>query len=382
MALDPLLMTPGPTQVEREVLLESAAGVLNHVSPEFDRIHRDTLERLRSLFNAGLIILFPGSGTAAMELALRSLVRKDSLYIVLRTGYFAGYLEEGVRLLGGRTKVYNAPLGEGFTRERIASILDENPDADGILLQHVDTSTGVINPLRDIAAAAKKRGVRVLVDAVASAGGVEINLDNWGVDVLFTGSQKALSTPPGLGIVAYSSSYLEELDERASSSLYFNLPRLLKEMESTRNYYITPAVTLVRALNMSLRLIEAEGLEARYRRHSVLSKAVQEALEALGLEIVARPEWRAPTVTASYLPDGVEWPRFYETARRMGVELAGGLGELKGRVFRIGHMGQASASDIIATIAVVERALASLGASVELGRGLAAAQRVLAGAGL
>ena len=382
MTLDPLLMTPGPTQVEHEVLLESAVNVLNHVSPEFDQIHRDTLERLRILFNAGLIILFPGSGTAAMELALRSLVRRDSLYIVLKTGYFAGYLEKGVRLLGGRTRVYTAPLGEGFTGESVAGILDENPDADGILLQHVDTSTGVINPLRDIAATAKKKGIRVLVDAVASAGGVEIDMDNWGIDVLFTGSQKALSAPPGLGIVAYSSSYLEELDERATSSLYFNIPRLIKEMESTRNYYITPAVTLVRALNRSLRLIESEGPEARYRRHRVLSKAVQEALEALGLRVVARPGWRAPTVTASYLPEGVEWPRFYETTRRLGVELAGGLGELKGRVFRIGHMGQASAGDIIAVMAVVERALASLGTSVELGRGLAAAQGVLANAGL
>ena len=381
MALDPLLMTPGPTQVEREVLLESAAGVLNHVSPEFDRIHRDTLERLRSLFNAGFIILFPGSGTAAMELALRSLVRKDSLYIVLRTGYFAGYLEEGVRLLGGRTRVYTAPLGEGFTRKHIAGILDENPDADGILLQHVDTSTGVLNPLREIAGEARKRGVKVLVDAVASAGGVEIDVEAWGVDVLFTGSQKALSTPPGLGIVAYSRSHLQALEERARSSLYFNIPRLLKEMESTRNYYITPAVTLVRALNRSLQLIETEDPAARYRRHDVLSRAVQEALEALGLEIVAKPGWRAPTVTAAYLPDSVEWPRFYATVRRLGVELAGGLGELKGRVFRIGHMGQASAGDVITALAVVERALAMLGVGLEFGRGLAAAQRMLAEAG-
>ncbi|MEB3774400.1 MAG: alanine--glyoxylate aminotransferase family protein [Desulfurococcales archaeon] len=377
MLADPILMTPGPTQVEAEVLLEAARPVVNHVSDQFDSLHRETLEMLNKVFNSAASILIPGSGTAAMELALRSVVKPGSRYLVLKTGYFGSYLEEGVRLLGGEPVTVEAGLGEGFDGSSVSRLLDEHA-VDAVLLQHVDTSTGVANKLEEIARAARDRGVVVVVDAVASAGGMRIDVDGWGIDVVFTGSQKALSTPPGLGIVAYSSSYVEELSRRARSSLYFNIPRLLREMESTKNYYITPAVNMVRALNRSLKIILEEG-DYRYRRHEVLARAVQRGVEAMGLNIVAGREWRSNTVTTIYLPEGVEWRSLYMEARRLGVELAGGLGSLKGRVFRIGHMGQASSGDIIATLAVVERALYRLGYSIELGTGLREVQKVLAG---
>ncbi len=377
MVMDRILMTPGPTQVEPEVLAESSMPVLNHVSPEFDEIHREALDMLRRLLNAGQVILIPGSGTSAMELALRSLVREGNRYLILRTGHFGGYLEEGVRLLGGVPVSVEAETGKGFSGEDLARILDENPGIDAVLLQHVDTSTSVANPVKELAGVARRRGVRILVDAVASAGGMEIDVDGWGIDIVFTGSQKALSTPPGLGIVTYSTSYLAELEDRARSSLYFNIPKLLKEMESTKNYYITPAVTLVRALHKSLKNITSEGPRKRYERHKTLAKAVQRGLEAIGIKLVAAPGWRAHTVTAAYLPEGIEWPKLYNEARRRGIELAGGLGPLKGKIFRIGHMGQTSLNDVIATLAVVERSLARLGYELEMGASLAAAQEAI-----
>ncbi len=376
MVLDDILATPGPTPVEAGILLESARPVLNHVSPEFEEIHAETLDMLKRLFNSGGVVLIPGSGTAAMELALRMAGVRGRRVLVLKTGHFGGYLEEGARLLGGVVTSVEAPLGEGFTGSMLEELLGDGYDV--VLFQHVDTSTSVANPLRELVSIARRMGVLTVIDAVASAGGMMIDVDNWGVDIVFTGSQKALSTPPGLGIVAYRSG----LELAGDSSLYFNIPKLLKEMESTRNYYITPAVTLVRSLHASLKRIHREGMEARARRHQVLAEAVRAGVEALGLELVAKEGWRADTVTAIHLPEGVEWSRLYAEARKRGVELAGGLGSLKGRIFRIGHMGEASPGYVVAVLAAVERSLARLGYRVKMGASLAAAQEVLDAGGL
>ncbi|OWJ55786.1 aspartate aminotransferase [Pyrodictium delaneyi] len=368
-------MTPGPTVVDPDVLLEMARPTMNHVSPEFDELHRETLGLLGRVFGTGgRVILFPGSGTAAMELAVRSVVGPGDRVLVLRAGVFGDYLAEAARSVGARVDVARVEPGKGFT----ASMLEEylsGASYSAVLFQHVDTSTSVANPVAELARVARRHGARVVVDGVASIGGMEMRMDEWGVDVCFTGSQKALSTPPGLAIVAFREGFEPRRD---TSTLFFNVEKLLAEMESTRNYYLTPAVNLVYGLNRSLkRMIEGEGLGERYRRHRVMAEAVQAAVEALGLQLVAEKPFRARTVTAVYLPRGIEWPRLYTEARRRGVELAGGLGELKGRIFRIGHMGETTVNDIAATIAVLERVLARLGYSVKLGKGLEAMQQVL-----
>ncbi|ABM81409.1 pyridoxal-phosphate-dependent aminotransferase family protein [Hyperthermus butylicus] len=374
-----LLMTPGPTMVDPEVLLAMAKPTINHVSPEFDEIHSEVLKMLSEVFaTKGRVVVIPGSGTSAMELALRSVVKPGSKVVVLKAGFFGDYLARGVEALGGNAVVIEAPIGRGFTASDLEAVLRKHPDAEVVAFQHVDTSTSVANPLRELAAEAKRHGVKVLVDGVASVGGMEVRLDDWGVDVCFTGSQKALGVPPGLGIVAFSREYSEELEGREGPwSLYFNMPKLLKEMESTRNYYVTPAVNLVYALRESLRIILAEGLSERYKRHRIMAEAVRAALEAMGLKLVAEEGFRADTVTAAYIPDGVEWPKLYSGMRARGIEIAGGLGELKGRIFRIGHMGQTGYTDIAATIAALERTLKSLGYDLELGSGLRALQEKL-----
>jgi aspartate aminotransferase-like enzyme len=232
----------------------------------------------------------------------------------------------------------------------------------------------VANPVDRIARKAKEFGAKVIVDGIASIGGMEMNMDSWGVDVCLTGSQKALAVPPGLAIVAYRGGFTPITD---NETLYFNITKLLKEMESTRNYYITPAVNLVYALNSSLKRILAEGLQQRYRRHEALAKAVQKGLEALGLRLVAEEGFRANTVTAAYIPEGIEWSKLYSEMRNRGVEIAGGLGALRGKIFRIGHMGEVSANDVVATLAALERVLAKLGYRVEFGASVRAAQQVL-----
>ncbi len=369
-----LLMVPGPAVADPETLLELAKPILSHVSEEFDTIHREALSMLRKVFGTrGHVILFPGSGTAAMELAVRTSVRPGDRVLVLRAGHFGDYLAHAAERAGAEVRVTSSEIGRGFTAGELESLLEEE-DYDVVMLQHVETSTAVANPVEELARAAKRHGAKIVVDGVASIGGAEMNIDSWGVDVCFTGSQKALAVPPGLAIVAYREGY-EPHGENAT--LYFNPDKLLGEMETTKNYYITPAVNLVYALHRSLKKILGEGLKERYRRHKALAEAVQAGLEALGLSLVAEEPFRAPTVTAAYLPQAVEWPKLYGELHSRGVELAGGLGELKGKILRVGHMGEATANDVVATIAALERVLTKLGYPVRLGAGVAAAQEKL-----
>ncbi len=369
-----LLMIPGPSIVNYETLLDMAKPTLSHVSAEFDQIHRETLEMLKKVFGtSGSVILIPGSGTAGIELGVRSSLKPGEKAVVLKTGFFGDYLAEAARRIGVKVDVIESPLGKGFGEENVKELLSRG-EYDAVLLQHVETSVAVYNPVDKIAKVAKKYGVKVIVDGIASIGGMEMKMDEWGVDVCITGSQKSLATPPGLAIVAYRSGFIPLTD---NETLYFNVSKLLSEMESTRNYYITPAVNMVYALYSSLNRIMKEGLEARYKRHEVFAKAVQEGLEALGLKLVAEEPFRANTVTAAYLPNGIEWVKLYGEMHARGVEIAGGLGALRGKIFRIGHMGEVTAHEIIATLATLERSLMKLGYRIEPGSAIKVAQEVL-----
>ncbi len=369
-----LLMIPGPSIVDPETLLDMAKPTHSHVSEDFDAIHRESLEMLRKVFGTeGEVVLIPGSGTAAIELAVRTSVKPGERALVLKAGFFADYLADAARRVGAEVTVVQSPVGRGFTGEDVERAVGRG-GYSVVMLQHVETSVAVANPIRDVAKRAKELGAKVVVDGIASIGGMEMRLDDWGVDVCLTGSQKALAVPPGLAVVAYRKGF-SPLTENETT--YFNITRLLKEMESTRNYYITPAVNLVYALHSSLKRVLAEGLEARYRRHEVLARAVQRGLEALGLRLVAEEPFRAHTVTAAYIPEGVEWPKLYAEMRARRVEVAGGLGELRGKIFRVGHMGEVTANDATATLAALERSLARLGYRVEFGSAVRAAQEVL-----
>lgn len=369
-----LLMITGPSIVDPETMLEMAKPTLSHVSEEFDRIHRETIEMLRNVFGTkGEIVVIPGSGTAAIELAIRTSVKRGEKVLVLKAGFFADYLADAARRIGAEVTVTQAPLGRGFSAGDLESLLRRD-SYSAVMFQHVETSVAVANPVKELAKVAREFGARVVVDGIASIGGMDMRMDEWGVDVCLTGSQKALATPPGLAIVAYRKDFAPLTD---NETLYFNITKLSKEMESTRNYYITPAVNMIYALNSALRRIIAEGLETRYRRHEALAKAVQRGLEALGLRLVAEEPYRANTVTAAYIPEGINWASLYREMHIRNVEIAGGLGELRGKIFRIGHMGEVTANDIVATLATLERALSKLGYKIEFGASIKAAQEVL-----
>ncbi len=376
-------MIPGPTPVAPEVLLEMARPVISHTSPDFDEIHGETLRMSAEVFGtSGKVFILPGSGSLAMELAARAVAGKGSRVLVLKAGYFGGYFERILRSIGADVVVGRVPYGEGFTGPQVEEILERSGGVEAVFLQHVETSTSIANPVREIAEAVKKFDAKLVVDGIASIGGMEMRMDEWGVDVCLTGSQKALSTPPGLAIVSFSAEFTKHLHSLPQEGIYFDFHSLSREMESTRNYHLTPAVNLIFALHSSLKRILGEGLERRYRRHRALAEAVQAGLEAMGLRLVAKKPFRSWTVTAAYLPEGVQWQQLYSEMRRRNVELAGGLGELKGAIFRIGHMGEVDANDVIATIGALERSMAKLGFKVRLGAGLEAAQSVFDAEGL
>ncbi|MEM0283674.1 MAG: alanine--glyoxylate aminotransferase family protein, partial [Sulfolobales archaeon] len=369
-----ILMIPGPSIINTETLLDMAKPTLSHVSAEFDQLHRESIDMLKKIFGTnGSVVLIPGSGTAGIELGIRTSLRSGERVAVLKTGFFGDYLAMAARKIGAEVQVIESSIGRGFDEKDVEEILSKR-EYDAILLQHVETSVAVYNPVERIARVAKRYGVKVIVDGISSIGGMEMRMDEWGVDVCITGSQKGLAIPPGLAIVAYRSGFNPVTD---NETLYFNISKLLSEMESTRNYYITPAVNMVYALHSSLKRIMREGLENRYKRHEILAKAVQRGLEALGLKIVAEEPFRANTVTAAYIPSGIEWSRLYDEMHVREIEIAGGLGDLRGKIFRIGHMGEVSANDIIATLAALERSLMKLGYKLDLGSSIRAAQEIL-----
>ncbi|MEM2025499.1 MAG: alanine--glyoxylate aminotransferase family protein [Desulfurococcaceae archaeon] len=369
-----LLMIPGPSITDPQTLLDMAQPTISHVSAEFDEMHKKSQEILTKVFGTqGRVVIIPGSGTAGLELAIRTSIRRGERVLVLKTGYFGDYLVDGARSVGAEVSVVRSPLGKGFRGTDVEQLL-ERGKYNALMFQHVETSVSVANPVAEISRAAKRSGAKVIVDGVASIGGMEMKMEDWGVDVCVTGSQKGLAVPPGLAIVAYSKEFTPLAD---NDTLYFNIAKLLKEMETTRNYYVTPAVNMVYALYSSLKRLEQEGIESRYMRHRVLADAVQKGLEAIGLKLVAEEPYRAHTVTAVYLPEGVEWGKFYSEVHARNIEIAGGLGGLRDKIFRVGHMGEVTANDVIATLATIERSLSKLGYKFELGASVREAQKVL-----
>jgi aspartate aminotransferase-like enzyme len=268
-----------------------------------------------------------------------------------------------------------APWGEAVDPQRVAEALEENPDVRAVYLTHCETSTGVLHDVEAIAALVRRTDALLVVDAVSSLGAVPLPMDAWGVDVLVTGSQKALMLPPGLGFVALSDRAWEVAERNQNPRFYLDLRAYRKQLAANTTPY-TAAVSLVYGLAEALDLIEAEGLPRIYERHVLLQRMTREAMKALGLPLFTPDEIASPTVTA-VLGEGFDPERLRNVLREdFQIAVAGGQQQLKGRIFRIGHMGYCSPVDILQVIAALEVSLARIGVSVELGRGVEAAQRV------
>lgn len=372
-----LLMIPGPTFSEPSTLLSLAKPTFSHVSKEFGEIMNNALNNLKKLFNTdGEVIVMSGSGTAAMDFAISNFVKSGDRVLNLIAGYFGQYFVDATRSRGGIPIPIQSQVGQGFTGDNIKEIV-EREEVKVVTVQHVETSTGVANHIKTIGEALKGTDAIYIVDAVASLGGMKVDMINWNIDVCFAGSQKAIALPPGLSIIGLSKRAVEMIEKSADELFYFNGRKWLATMRDVRNYYSTLPVNMIYGLNESLKRIAEEGFEQRYKRHQVMAEALRHGIESLGLKIVARKEFRSDTVTAVWLPENIKFSALSNEMINRNIVIAGGLGELSGKIFRIGHMGEVNANDIISTLSALERSLKKLGYSLELGSAVKAAEEVL-----
>jgi alanine-glyoxylate transaminase/serine-glyoxylate transaminase/serine-pyruvate transaminase len=380
-----LLMIPGPITFDPAVLRAMSVPTDSHVSPEFIELFGRALDDMLKVFLApnGYPFVVAGSGTLAMELGLANIIEPGDRVLVLRTGVFGERFSDIARRQGAEVDELTAPLGDAPDTAEVEKKL-ASASYKVMTATHVDTSTGVAADAKGLAALARKHGALMVLDGVCATAGMECQQEAWGVDVYLTASQKAISVPPGLALLVASERAVEAFRKRKSPvpSYYADWGKWLPIMEAYRQrkaaYFGTPAVNLIYALSVSLSQILAEGMDARFARHRRLSGGFKAAIMALGLrQVPIRAEVAATTLTAVYYPESVSAELLKKVADE-GVILAGGLHpDIKTRYFRVGHMGPALPSDILATVGAIERGLAALSHPVELGRGLQAAQATM-----
>jgi aspartate aminotransferase-like enzyme len=361
------LMTPGPTPAPPEVLAAIAQPVLHHRGPDYKKLYSECLGRLREVFRTGEeVLLFGGSGTGAMESAVANLCSPGERVLVVSAGYFGERWASLAKAFGADVDHLRYAWGEVPTVEDTAARLHER-EATTVFLTHSETSTGVVIDLQPFAAAASEAGALSVVDAISSLGAVPLETDAWGIDVVASGAQKALMTPPGLAMASASRAAWETSATSVSPRYYWDWERTRKG-QSTLDAPVTPPVSLVAGLNVALGMLLEEGLEAAFERHLRLGRACREGLKAMGLELSSPDEDSSAVVTAARAPEGIDSDELVLLLRdRHGVTLAPGQGELKGKIFRIGHIGYYDVFDITTALAAVELALAELGAEIERG---------------
>lgn len=374
-----LLMIPGSTIQDPSVLRAMCQQSDSHLSLEWAEKFKPVLNDLKKiLLTSGESFVFAGSGTLSQEAGLGSLIEPGDSVLCLDNGYFGGRFADIARRYGARTEVLRVEWGKAIKAEEVKRAL-KGKRFKAVTAAHVETSTGVAMPIREIGEALRDSGLFFVVDAIASLGGMELRPDDWGLDVVCSCSQKCIGVPPGLVLIGAGRRAVEFLQQRKSdvAAFYADLKNWLPCMVDPAKYHATPPINLIYALGQACKLILKEGLEARFIRHRKLAEAFREAMKALGLRLVPEPGFEADTVTATYYPQGVEDSAFRQEVERNGVIIARGFGPLEGKIFRVGHMGQVTAADLMATIGAIERSFKTLEVKIELGSGLIAAQRAL-----
>jgi serine---pyruvate transaminase len=361
------LMTPGPTPAPPEVLAAIGQPVIHHRGPDYRQLYADSLARLREVFRTEReVLLFGGSGSGAMESAVANLCSPGDRVLVVSSGYFGERWAAIARAYRADLDHLRYAWGEIPSAEDVAARLRER-EAAAVFFTHSETSTGVVIDPQPFAAAAHEAGALSVIDAVSSLGAVPLETDAWGLDVVASGAQKALMTPPGLAMVAASEAAWSRSAGATSPRYYWDWERTRKG-QATLDAPVTPPVSLVAGLDVALRLLLEEGLEKAFDRHRRLGRACREGLKAMGLELSSPDDDSSAVVTAARAPEGIDSGELVLLLRdRHGVTLAPGQGELKGKVFRIGHIGYYDVFDITTALAAVELALVELGAPVERG---------------
>jgi alanine-glyoxylate transaminase/serine-glyoxylate transaminase/serine-pyruvate transaminase len=377
-ATERILLGPGPSLIPPRVIGALAAPVLSHLDPEFVPLLDDVRLSLRRVFRAdeqALTIATSGTGTSAMEAAVANTVSDGMRAVVLVTGYFGDRLAQILERYGARVRRIDVEWGRAADPQRLREDLRKD-GADVVGIVHAETSTGVRNPVKELAAVAREQGALTIVDTVTSLGGQEVDLAGWGVDVAYSCTQKCIGAPSGLAPIAVAGAARARLVK--CRSFYLDL-RLLEDYWVGRKYHHTMSSSLVYALREALLMVEEEGLEARIARHERHHRALAAGLEAMGLSLLPPAGERLWTLNAVRVPAGVDEAAVRRTLLTMfNVEVGAGLGPLAGKIWRVGLMGASSTPQtLLQFLASLESALATQGQNVPAGAGVAAASRAL-----
>jgi len=368
------LFSPGPTMVPPEVTAAMAGPFDHHRTAAHRAIFREVTENLQYVFQTSAsVCIVTGSGTAAMESAIVGVGAPNSKALVLCGGKFGERWAKVCKSYRINHVAHQMEWGTAPSGELVAELLAKDSAIDTVIVTHCETSTAAAADLQAIAEVTRRRDCLLVVDGITSVGALPVRMDEWGVDVVVTSSQKALMTPPGLGFVAVSERAWKRIDSFASPALYLCL-KAYRQGFPTQDHPYTPAITLLRGLQVALRMMREEGMENIWRRTATLARATRAAVEAMGLRVFARNP--SDSLTAVLLPEGFDEPTFRRRLREeYGILVAGGQDQLKGRIFRINHMGYVDATDTLGAIAAIEMLLSDMGHSFPLGAGVAAAMQ-------
>lgn len=376
MLNDTLLMIPGPTPVDRRILEKMARPTVAHGDKGFVEDYKEVIHDLKEMFHVdGEAFVVAGSGTLAMEMGVANILKPGDPVLVVSHGFFGDRYTAICESKGYEVDTMKAEWGNIVEVNDIKQKLKEKT-YKALIVTHVDTSTGVVAPVKEIAHMVRNfEDTLFLVDGVCASAGIEENMSD-GIDVIITGSQKAFGMPPGLAIVLASQAALNRRKKLGEiPDYYVDFARWQPIMENPAKYFATPPVNLLWALQEALTIIKEEGLDARLERHTKTGQAMQAAFEALGFKVLAEEGHRAPTLSCLAYMEGIDDVAFRAKLEEEGVMSAGGLAGYAGRSFRLGHMGNIGIHDMVAVIAALERSLASFGQEDALGKGVAALQK-------
>ena len=368
------LLTPGPTPLPPEVAEAMARPIIHHRTPQFQAILKEATDGLKYIFQTkNDVFILTSSGTGAMECAVVNLLSPGDTALIVQGGKFGERWTELCKSYAINTEVIDVEWGSAVSPKDIEERLKAHPAIKAVFTTHCETSTGVTNDIKAIGSVLKGFDAVLVVDAISGLGAIDLNTDAWSVDVVVSGSQKGLMLPPGLAFISVSKKAWEKINFSKCPRYYFDLKVAKKALEKTDTPF-TPAITLVIALNESLKMMRQDGLESVFGRHRKMAEATRRALMAMGLELFA-PLAASDAVTAAKVPQGIDGEKLVKIMRdTYNVTIAGGQAELKGKVFRIAHMGYIEEFDIITGIYCLEKVLHQLGYKFNIGAGVKAAQ--------
>lgn len=375
-----VLLGPGPSDVPARVLSAMAAPTIGHLDPEYLKIMDETRAMLRQVFSTSneMTMATSGTGSAGMEMCVVNLIEAGDEMIVCVNGVFGTRMREVAQRAGATVHSIERDWGRIIEPEAVEQALADHPNTKVVGIVHAETSTGAHQPLEEISRLVHDAGALLLADTVTSLGGLEVKIDEWRVDAVYSGTQKCLSCPPGLAPVSFSPAALEAMDRRKTKvqSWYLDVSMLRAYWGEERVYHHTAPINMTYALHEALRIVLEEGLEARIARHKLNHQALRAGLEAMGLGYV--PDHSLTTLNAVHVPDGVhDLTVRKRLLNEFGIEIGAGLGPFKGRAWRIGLMGHSSTKrNVLLVLAALETLLLDQGADLKPGEALQAASGV------